>query len=118
MCGGAFLLMVRLAFFLVHSCAFFLVFSRTMLLNVICAVFFMNYRAFLHIHSVAHLFHLRLAMFVLDNATLLLKRGTALVFVGRHSLVLGVTGPLDVCGPEPVPEHLLGPEFVLVPLLE
>jgi len=51
----------------------------------------MTNRALLHVHSIANLFHLGLAVFILHSTALLLIRGTALVLVGRHSLVLGAT---------------------------
>merc|ERR1719186_1839056 len=54
----------------------------------------MAYRALLYINSVAHLFHLGLAMFVFHGAALLLIRSAALVLVGGHRLVLCVAVPL------------------------
>merc|ERR1719430_2313883 len=83
---------------LVHCSALLLVFHRAFLLLVMCTDTLMAHRALLHIYSVAHLFHLRLAMFFLHSAALLLVCGTALVFVGRHCLVLGMTLPMRLLG--------------------
>jgi len=58
----------------------------------------MTYRTLLHIYSIAHLFHLRLAVFFLHRTALLLVRGTALVLVGRLCFVLGMTLPMRLLG--------------------
>merc|ERR1719309_1692746 len=76
---------------LVHCSTLLLVFNRAFLLLVMCTDTLMAHRALLHINSVTHLFHLGLAVFFLHSAALLLVRGTALVLVGRHCLVLGMT---------------------------
>merc|ERR1719370_1576641 len=86
--------MLRLAFFLIHSSALFLVFGGALLIIVMSADTLMAYRALLNIHSVTHLFHLRLAVFIFHSTTLLLVRSTALVLMGGHCLVLGVAVPL------------------------
>jgi len=89
-CSGALLLIIGLAFFLVHSCALLLVFSGALLVVVLCADTLMAYRALLHIHSVTNLFHLGRAVFIFYSGTLLLIRCTALVLKGDLRLVLGV----------------------------
>jgi len=100
-CGGALLFMLRLAFFLIHSSALFLVFGGALLIIVMSADTLMAYRALLYIHSVAHLFHLRLAVFIFHGATLLLIRCAALVLIGGHCLVLSVAVPLLLLGHVP-----------------
>jgi len=97
-CGGALLFMLRLAFFLIHSSALFLVFSRALPIIVLSADTFIAYRALLYINSVTHLFHLWLAVFIFHGAALLLIRSAALVLVGRHRLVLCVAVPLLLLG--------------------
>merc|ERR1712243_215040 len=72
MCGGAFFLMIRRACFFIHSSALLLVFSRALLVLILCTDSVMTNRAFLDIHSVAHLFHLWLANILLYRGTLLL----------------------------------------------
>jgi len=94
MCGGAFLLMIRRACFFIHSSALLLVFSRALLVLILCTDSVMTNRAFLDIHSVAHLFHLWLANILLYRATLLLIGDIALSFKGHDRLVLCVTGPV------------------------
>jgi len=89
-CGGALLLMFCLAFLLMHGDALLLVFSGALLVIVLCADTLMGYTALLHIHSVAHLFHLGLAVFIFHSATLLLVRCTALFLIGCHRLELCV----------------------------
>jgi len=88
--GGALFLMICGAFFLMHCCAFLLVFCRALLVLVFSTDTFMTYRALLHIHSVANLLHLGLALFLFDSTALLLIRGAALLLVGSFCLVLGV----------------------------
>merc|ERR1712243_137598 len=94
MCGGAFFLMIRRACFFIHSSALLLVFSRALLVLILCTDSVMTNRAFLDIHSVAHLFHLWLANILLYRATLLLIGDIALSFKGHDRLVLCVTGPV------------------------
>jgi len=97
-CSGALLLIIGLAFFLVHSCALLLVFSGALLVVVLCADTLMAYRALLHIHSVTNLFHLGRAVFIFYSGTLLLIRCTTLVLIGCHSLILGVAVTLHLLG--------------------
>jgi len=95
-CGGALLLIVRLAFFLIHNSALFLMFSGALLVIVLSADTLMAYRALLYINSVTHLFHLGLAVFIFHSAALLFIRCAALVLVGGHRLVLSVAVTLHL----------------------
>jgi len=86
--------MISFALFLVHRSAVFLVFNRALLVLMLCADTLMTYRAFLHIQSIAHLFHLGLADFLLLSAALLFIRSAALLLVRCLRLVLGMTVPV------------------------
>jgi len=97
-CGGALLLMLRGTLLLVHRSALLFVFYRALLVVVLRADTLMTHRALLHIYSIAHFFHLRLAALILHSAALLLVLGTALVFVGRLCFVLGMTLPMRLLG--------------------
>jgi len=97
----AMLLMFNFTFFLVHSSAFFFVFSRALLIIVLCADTLIACSALLHINSVANLFHLGCAVFILYSATLLLMRGTALLLIRHHRLILGVAVLRHVLGHVP-----------------
>jgi len=89
-CGGALILMFCGTLLLVHCSALLFVFYRAFLLVMLCTDTLMAHRALLHINSVAHFFHLRLAALILHSTTLLFVRGTALVFVGRLCFVLNM----------------------------
>merc|ERR1719153_776309 len=95
-CGGTLLLMLSGTLLLVNCSALLLVFHRAFLLLMMCTDTLMAHRALLHIHSVAHLFHLRLAVFFLHSAALLFVRGTALVCVGRLCFVLNMTPSMSL----------------------
>jgi len=95
-CGGALLLMISSALFLVHCSAVLLMFNRALLILVLSADTLVAYRTLLHIQSIAHLFHLGLADFLLLSAALLFIRSTALFLVRCLRLILGVTVPVDL----------------------
>jgi len=90
--------MISSALFLVHCSAVLLMFYRALLILVLCADTLVAYRTLLHIQSIAHLFHLRLADFLLLSAALLFIRSTALLLVRCLRLVLGVTVPMRLLG--------------------
>merc|ERR1719260_230590 len=81
-CCGALLLIIRGALLVVHCSTLLLVFHRALLVVVLCTDTLMAQGALLHLHS----------------AALLFVCGTALVFVGRHCLVLGMTLPMRLLG--------------------
>ena len=92
------MLVICSAFFLIHCRALLLVFNGALLVLMLCADTFMTYRALMHIHSVAHLLHLGLALLLLDSVALLLIRGGALLLIRSYSVVLCVAVLVSIRG--------------------
>merc|ERR1711942_86853 len=84
--SSAFLLVISLALFLIHRGALVLVFCRTLPVLLLCADTVVTDRAFLHVHSITNLFHLRPTELLLHSAAHLLIRITAFVLIRNCSL--------------------------------